>query len=142
MQPRSEKIQLAQWNSADSGDAFAFSFSGLLIFNFLSSFRQRGENFFEVSFLLTSILVRIVALYIVQQFVNELDVAIVSTLPIRRHHHPTSSHLPPSMGGGDNLAYAYGPQYAMAVPPQPQPTHAPPPKYEDVVKEPYKFSEA
>ncbi|OXA56521.1 hypothetical protein Fcan01_09236 [Folsomia candida] len=135
-------------------------FTGLLVFNFLSAFRQRSsgkyiiykyykllatvhneefflDNFLEVSFLMTSILIRIGALYIVQQFVNELDVTIVTTLPIRRIHHPTSSHMPPSFPGGDSFAYAYGPQFAGGLSAQAQ---APPPKYEDVVKEPYKPS--
>lgn len=68
---------------------------------------------------------------------NELDVTIVTTLPIRRIHHPTSSHMPPSFPGGDSFAYAYGPQFAGGLSAQAQ---APPPKYEDVVKEPYKPS--
>jgi hypothetical protein len=112
---------------------------GLLLFNFLSAFRQRGENFFEVTFLLSSIIIRIFAIYIVQQFMNELDDAIVNTLPIHRIHHPISANLINNTFGGENMAYGFGQgQQGTAS----SAAMAPPPKYEDVVKQPYMHFEA
>jgi Cu/Ag efflux pump CusA len=104
-----------------------------MIFNFLSSFRQRGDNFFETTFILTNILIRIVALYIVQQFVNELVSKLTGSLPI--HHQP---HIPADMTGV-NMAYPYAPTYPMPMPSQ---SHGAPPKYEDVVKEPFNSNPA
>ncbi|ODM99357.1 hypothetical protein Ocin01_07327 [Orchesella cincta] len=106
-------------------------FSALLLCDIILSLR--GRNFFGISFLVCNLLIRNTQLYIVQHYMNELDVSI-RTLPVVHHPNhlisvPVHFHIPVDTEN----KMCHDAQFNLAAEPKPVDL---PPSYDDVTKDP------